>query len=141
MTMIIDLHSEFGRRAERRLHEERIAWLITVDPQGCPQPTPVWFYWDGEKAVIYSRPGKAKLRNLANNPNTALHLDGDGLGGDIIVLTGKAVVDSSLPAANKHAAYCEKYTPGFARIEMTAAQFAATYSVGIYFTPENIRGH
>lgn len=45
-----DTTSEAGGHAERRLREERIAWLTTVRADGQPQSVPVWFLWDGEGA-------------------------------------------------------------------------------------------
>ena len=138
---MIDTTTEFGQRVARRLAEERIAWLTTIDSRGVPQPRPIWFLWDGETFLIYSRPATAKLRHIAERPQVALNLDGDGRGGDIIVFTGRAEVDPATPPADQHPAYAAKYEPGFARIGMTPAQFAASYSVAIRITPHKLRGH
>lgn len=138
---MIDTNTEFGQRVARRLAEERIAWLTTIDSKGVPQPRPIWFLWDGETFMIYSRPGTAKLRHIAERPQVALNLDGDGLGGDIVVFTGAAIIDQSAPPADQVPAYVAKYRPGFARIGMTAAEFAASYSVAVRVTPLNLRGH
>jgi PPOX class probable F420-dependent enzyme len=86
----IDTSTPFGARAERRLREEVIAWLVTVSPTGTPRPVPVWFLWQGESFLVYSRPDTAKLRNIERNTRVALHLDGNGRGGDIVVVTGDA---------------------------------------------------
>lgn len=139
--MYIEQDTPFGLRVVRRLAEERIGWLTTVDSQGTPQPRPVWFYWDGESFLIYSRPDTAKLRHMAANPQVAFHLDGDGLGGDIVVFTGRSEVAADAPTADQHSAYVEKYTSGFQRINMTAAQFADTYHVAIRVFPLHLRGH
>lgn len=138
---MIDPNTSFGARVVRRLSEERIIWLATVDQNQMPQPSPVWFYWDGESFLIYSRPDQPKLRNITRNPNVALHFDGDGRGGDIIIFTGEARIDESAPPANKVAEYAAKYREGFTRINMTAESFAATYSVAIRVKPLKLRGH
>lgn len=138
---MIDTNTEFGQRVARRLAEERIAWLTTIDSSGAPQPRPVWFLWDGATFLIYSRPGTAKLRHVAERSQVALHLDGDGLGGDIVVFTGQAEIDPAAPPADQVPAYAAKYRPGFARIGMTAAEFAASYSVALRVTPLKLRGH
>ncbi|HSN78686.1 MAG TPA: TIGR03667 family PPOX class F420-dependent oxidoreductase [Anaerolineae bacterium] len=138
---MIDTTTKFGQRVARRLAEERIAWLTTVDSSGVPQPRPIWFLWDGATFLLYSRPGTAKLRHIVERPQVALHLDGDGLGGDIVVFTGQATVDPAAPPADQLAAYAAKYQPGFARIGMTAAEFAASYSVAVRVTPLKLRGH
>lgn len=138
---MIDTTTEFGQRVTRRLAEERIAWLTTVDSQGIPQPRPVWFLWDGATVLIYSQPGTQKLKHITARPEVSLHLDGDGRGGDIVVFTGRAEIDPAAPPADQVPAYVAKYEAGFARIGMTASQFAASYSVALRVTPLKLRGH
>lgn len=138
---MIDLSTSFGARVSRRLADEQIIWLTTVDPQQAPQPAPVWFWWDGGRFLIYSQPRTAKLRNIRHNPQVALHFDGDGAGGDIVVFTATAQIDPAAPPADQVADYVAKYSAGFTRIGMTAASFAQSYSVALWMTPEQLRGH
>ena len=138
---MIDPTTEFGQRVARRLKEERIIWLTTVDQNDVPQPRPVWFWWDGETFLIYSMPGTHKLEHIARNPKVALNLDGDGLGGDIVVFTGEARLAEETPPANEVADYADKYQEGFTRINMTPEAFARTYSVALRVTPTSLRGH
>ncbi len=138
---LIDASSEFGRRAERRLREEKLAWLTTVDSAGTPQPIPVWFLWDGADSVlVYSRPATAKLRAIEHNPRVSLNLDGNGRGGDIVVALGEATVSDD-PAAHEVAAYVEKYAPLIERNRWTPESFAADYSVPIRISVRRVRGH
>ena len=139
--MKIDTTTEFGQRVERRLRDETVGWLTTVGADGTPQPSPIWFLWDGETILIYSRPNTPKLRNIERNPRVALNLDGDGRGGDIVILTGEARVDRDAPGAADHTEYLEKYRQGIERIGMTPEQFAASYSVPIRLTLAKLRGH
>jgi len=138
---MLGLTTKFGRHVEKRLNEDRIIWLTTVDSHGTPQPKPVWFWWDGETFLIYSKPNTHKLRHIARNPKVALNLDGDGLGGDIVVITGEASLAPETPPANDVPVYVEKYRPGFARIRMSAEEFAEVYSVPLRVTPTSLRGH
>ncbi|MEZ4768981.1 MAG: TIGR03667 family PPOX class F420-dependent oxidoreductase [Caldilineales bacterium] len=138
---MIDLNTEYGQRVARRLAEERIGWLTTVDGSGTPQPRPVWFLWQEGSLLIYSRPGTRKLEHIARSPRVALNLDGDGLGGDIVVLTGTAAVDGGAPPADQVPAYVEKYSVAMQRIGMTAEQFARVYSVAVRVTVDRLRGH
>ena len=138
---MIDLTTEFGQRVKQRLEEEQIIWLTSVSSDGTPQPRPVWYLWDGATILIYSRPNTAKLRHIAANPHVALHFDGDGEGGDIIVLTGEAIITAGAPPADQNEAYLEKYDLGLKRINQTAAQFAKNYSVAIRVRPLRLRGH
>jgi len=139
--MQIDTGSEFGARVARRLNEETIGWLTTVGPDGTPQPSPVWFLWDGETVLIYSQPNTPKLRHIAANPRVSLNLDGNGRGGDIVILTGEARVDEAAPSSAVLPAYQAKYATGIRQLGMTAEGFAQAYSVPIRFTPSKLRGH
>jgi PPOX class probable F420-dependent enzyme len=137
----IDSKTEFGQRVSRRLEEEQIIWLTSVGTDGTPQPRPVWFIWDGETILIYSRPNTAKLRHIASNSRVALHFDGNRSGGDIVVFTGEAIITAGASPPDQNEPYLEKYAEGIKRINHTAATFARTYSVAIRITPNQLRGH
>ena len=139
--MLLDTNTEFGARVERRLQSDVLIWLTTVRPNGLPEPSPVWFLWDGQQFLIYSRPNTQKLRNIARNPRVALNFDGDARGGDIVIVTGEARVAEDAPPADQVPEYVARYNWGFQRIRMTAEQFARTYSVPILVRPTKLRGH
>lgn len=139
--MQIDTTTPFGARVIRRLREDRLIWLTTVRPNGLPEPSPVWFLWEDETVLIYSQPNTQKLRDIAANPRVALHFDGDGQGGDIVILTGQAEIVSDAPSADRVAAYVAKYEWGFERLKLTAEAFAGAYSVAIRVRPTKLRGH
>lgn len=138
--MRIDTTTDFGKRVERRLREETIIWLTTVRRDGTPQPIPVWFLWDGESVLMYSQPNQQKERNIDHSPKVSLHFDGDGRGGDIVVLTGEARIVPDAPPATDVPAFVEKYAEPIKRIGMDAASFVAAYSVAIRITPTDVRG-
>ena len=140
MPFAIDTDSPFGQRAQRRLREDRIGWLTTTSRDGTPQPVPVWFLWDRpESFLLYSKPGTAKLRNIAERPRVSLHLDSDGQGGDIVVVLGSAAVTDD-PPAHLVADYVEKYAGLIARNSWTPESFAADYSVALRIEPTRLRG-
>lgn len=139
--MVVDTSSPSGKHVERRLRDELIIWLTTVRLNRVPEPSPVWFLWDGQTVLVYSQPGKLKLTNIQRNPNVALHFDGDGHGGDIVILTGNAVIDHDTPPASDVPAYVEKYRARIAEIGMTPETFAGEYSVPIRITPTKLRSY
>ena len=140
MPFTIDTATPFGERAQRRLRDERLAWLITTSADGTPQPIPVWFLWDGGSSfLIYSKPDTAKLRNIAERPRVALHLDGDGEGGDIVIVVGDAAVTDD-PPSDTIPEYTEKYGALIARNGWTPASFAADYSVPLRVEATALRG-
>jgi PPOX class probable F420-dependent enzyme len=139
--MQIDTSTDFGKRVERRLREEAVIWLTTVRRDGTPQPTPVWFLWDGgESILIYSRPSQQKERNIANNPRVSLNFNSNDGGGDIVVLTGTAAIVTDAPPARENATYVQKYDAAITRIGMNRDSFADAYSQAIHVTLTAIRG-
>ncbi len=138
--MLIDTSTPFGERVQRRLRDERIGWLTTVGSDGTPQPSPIWFLWDGETFLIYSKPKAPKLQNIARHPRVALSLNSDNDGGDIVILTGDAQIVTDTPAADQVGPYLEKYRAGIAGIGLTPASFGETYSSAIRVTPTSLRG-
>jgi PPOX class probable F420-dependent enzyme len=138
--MQIDTSIEFGSRVARRLSDERIIWLTTVRADGTPEPSPVWFLWDGSTFLIYSQPDKPKLRNIGRDPKVALNFNSDEEGGDVVVFTGEAKIDRSVPPANQVPDYVAKYRDGIRDIGMTPVTFAQSYSVPVRVTPTKLRG-
>ncbi len=97
--------------------------------------------WDDETFLIYSQPDTYKLHHIARNPKVALNLDSDGRGGDIVVFTGEASIDSNALPANEIVDYADKYQEGIAGIGMTPEQFAKSFSVALRVKPISLRGH
>jgi PPOX class probable F420-dependent enzyme len=140
MPFTIDSPTPFGERAQRRLRDEKVAWLTTTSGDGTPQPVPVWFLWDGgDSFLIYSRPATAKLGNIEQRPRVSLHLDGNGQGGDIVVVLGDGALSDD-PPAHAMPAYVAKYAAFIARNSWTPESFAADYSVPLRITASKLRG-
>jgi PPOX class probable F420-dependent enzyme len=137
--MHIDTTTPFGQRVAQRLREEIVIWLVTTRPDGTPEPSPVWFYWDGETFLIYSLRDTPRQRNLLRNPRVALHFDSTR-GGNVVVFTGEASIDESAAPAHAHAGYTEKYRADFVRIGTTPDRFSLRYSLPIRVRPTKLRG-
>lgn len=138
---MVDFASRFGRHVNRRLRQEKVIWLTTVDDeQGGPQPRPVWFHWDGVTILIFSQKGKAKLRHIAHNPRVSLNFNTDEDGGDVAVILGEARILDISPDENRTKSYLRKYREGINSIDMTVPEFTESYSVPILVTPQHIRG-
>lgn len=137
---MIDFTSDFGRRVAQRLQDEEIIWLTTISNQGIPQPNPVWFYWDGESMLIYSKFDAFRNRHIERRPNVALHFNSGPRGNDIVVFAGQATIDQNAPPANEIQPFVEKYREGLVRIQMSAERFAEVYSVAINIVPTKLRG-
>lgn len=136
---MIDDSSETGARAARRLDAERIIWLTTVRADGTPQSSPVWFLWDGTEFLIYSQPGRQKLRNIEGNGRAAVNLNSNHGGGDIVTMSGTARIDPAAPKAKDHPEYSTKYAPALAESRWDPGKFSADYSVAVRVRPESAR--
>ena len=137
---MLDESTPFGARAAPRLRESIIGRLTTVTPDGAPQPIPVWFLWDGERSLLlYSRPDKRKLANLAANPRVSLNLDSDGIDADIVICWGEAHLSDD-PPANEVPAYAEKYAGPIDMLGWTPESFAADFSVPFRIDITRIHG-
>lgn len=137
----LDPANAFQARVADRLKKEIVGWLTTVGADGVPQPSLIWFLWDGgDKIHIYSQDNQ-KVRNINRNAGVSFNFDGDGKGGNMIVLTGTAVIDSSSLSAAENAPYVEKYASGIKSLGTDPAEFAVEYRKPIVMTIAKLRGH
>ena len=132
---MLDTTTEAGGHAERRLREEQSIWMTTVRSDGQPQSVPVWFLWDGEKFLVYSQPGRQKLRNTERNPRVCLNLNSNAQGGDVVRVEGTAQIVEDAPPATEVPEYVEKYRNAIARIGFDLEGFARAFSVALRVTP------
>jgi PPOX class probable F420-dependent enzyme len=137
---VLDESTDFGKHAGRRLRQEIIGWLTTVTAEGAPRPIPVWFLWDGDRSILlYSRPDKRKLANIAANPNVSLNLDSDRVDADIVICWGEIRVTDD-PPSNEVPDYVEKYRERIAALGWTPESFAADFSVPLRIEVSRIHG-
>jgi PPOX class probable F420-dependent enzyme len=137
---MLDFHTQFGRHVNRRLRDEKIVWLTTVDSGNTPQPRPVWFQWDRETVLIFSQQNKAKLRHISNNPRVSLNFNTDQEGGDVAVLIGEAKIVEAPTDMSRVKTYLRKYREDIKHLGMSVEEFSHSYSVPILVTPQSIRG-
>ena len=137
--MVIDPGDPDHAAAEERLRSDLIAWLTTVRPDGQPQSSPVWFLWEHGTFLIYSRPGKPKLGNIAANPRVSVHLRGTDMGGEVATFDAAAEILQDGPPADQVPAYVEKYRGEMRENGWSPARFAELYSQPLRVTPTAAR--
>ncbi|MFM2105053.1 MAG: hypothetical protein RL338_85 [Chloroflexota bacterium] len=136
---MLDLTDDRGRRAAERLGHELIGWLTTVDADGRPQSSPIWFIWDGAELAIRSLERTPRVRNLRANPHVSFHLDSDGLGGEIVTAEGVARLDPAGLTAEETAAYRSKYDPRMREYGWAWDWFDREYPVVVRLRPTRFR--
>ena len=129
----------FSDKIRRRLEDEVVIWMTTVDADGKPQTSVVWYWWDGSEFLIYSLDPTARLRNLATNPQVSLNLDGNGRGGDVVTIEAIATVDPEAPSAADMDDYVRKYRHRMDRGWGGPQGFADKYPTAIRVRPTRVR--
>ena len=138
---MIDLSTSFGQAVQQHLDSQYVIWLTTVDANLMPQPRPVWFIWEKDSFLIFSKPDAHKVSHLVRNPNVALHFNTDETGDrHVIIFTGEASLDADCPPAHEVPAYLKKYESGIIALDMTPENFSQEYSRAIRIKPTNLRG-
>ena len=124
-------------KAAALLEDAVVAWLTTVDHEGRPQASPVWFVMEGTEFLVYSLANTARIRNIRANPLVSVNLDSNE-GADVVIAEGIArIVDG--PSSAEHPAYQEKYLRRIERMGHTAGTFAAAYPTPIRIEPTRWR--
>lgn len=121
-----------------RLRNERAGWLTTVAPDGTPQSSPVWFIFVGDGMYLYSR-RSPRVRNIRQNPRVSFNLDGNRLGGEVLVLEGTAVIDEQAPSVDENQEYLAKYGEVMAERGWDAEWFAERYPIYMRIEPTRYR--
>lgn len=130
----------FGNRVRRRLADEIVIWFTSVGRDGTPQPNPVWFLWEEPTFLVYNRPQAHRLMHIRRRPQVALHFDGNGRGGDIVVFTGKAEILDGYPLAHENTAYLAKYRQHMLRVSGSLEGFGTDYPVAVRVQVTRVRG-
>lgn len=137
---MIELTGEYGERVRRRLLDEQVIWLTTTGPDYTPQPRPVWFYWNGQQFLHYSRPSAHKLNHIEQYPNVALHFNSDSRGHNVAVFLGQARVDREGARALHSSKFIDKYRTRIEEQGATPESFSQDFSVSIHVEPFTLRG-
>ncbi len=139
MASILDLTQERHAHIDQRLRNDFVIWLNSVRPDNRPHAVVVWFLWDGETILIFSRPKNQKVVNIRHNSNVLLGLDNTNNGNDPVTIEGTAQL---LPQGDISAtlqAYVQKYGDSIKNdLGSTPEQMAAQFSQGIRITPTRV---
>lgn len=138
---VFDPAVEVHARALARLESEQIAWIGTTGRDGYPHAVPVWFLWRDGRAIVFSEPRTAKVRNLRADPRVMLHLEAGDDHEQLTVLRGTAELATEPTAEWLDAVgeeYERKYRGGLAGLSLTLPEMAVRYSTVIEITPRQL---
>src|SRR3954453_5137570 len=71
--------AEIHPEAKKLLESDRLAHMVTLNPDGSPQVSCVWVGLDGDEIVSGHLPRNQKVRNVERDPRVAISIEGSGL--------------------------------------------------------------
>jgi PPOX class probable F420-dependent enzyme len=124
--------------ARRRIADDHVVWLTTVSDSGAPAPNPVWCALDGEDIVAFTTSDAVRVHNITQRPQVSLNFNSDQLGGDLVIISGRATVRPGRPSALE--SYRSKYEAAMRDLhQMTLEQFDAMFDREIRIRPLKVR--
>lgn len=120
------------------ISEPRYAVLATINEDGTPQQTVLWFELQGDRIMMNTRVGRLKERNLKRDPRISLCIENDYR---YITIQGRAELDydHDRSQADIHA-LAVRYEDEEAAERMTRNTFGKQSRVTIYMSIENVIG-
>lgn len=134
-----DASAQAGARALERLETELIGWMTTVNPDGQPQSSPIWFLWSDGELLLYSWKRAPRNDNVAERPLVSFNLATSPNGEDVVTAEGIARIVSDEPRASANPAYLAKYQGMLDEYGWTAAYFDGEYPVALRISPTRWR--
>src|SRR6476620_5714161 len=65
--------------ARELLESDRLAHMVTLNPDGSPQVSCVWVGLDGDEIVSGHLPRNQKVKNVERDPRVAISIEGEGM--------------------------------------------------------------
>lgn len=124
--------------ARRFLEEKRIGVLATINPDGTPQQSPIWYELQGNEIMMNTRRGRRKDRNLRRDPRCSLCVEGEY---DWVTIRGTArlIEDPATAQADIRHLAVVNYGPEEAERSMER-QFCREPRVTIRLSIEHVTG-
>ena len=112
--------------------------LSTVNPDGSPQATPIWYRYDGEHFNVTAFENRVKVRNVRSDPRVSLVVVDTANNGPLLIVNGKAeIVEEGAPEETlRHAIRYDGEEKGRA----SAANLRGQPRVIIRINPERVIG-
>jgi PPOX class probable F420-dependent enzyme len=127
--------------AEAALREDPVVWLSSVQPDGRPHLVPVWFHWDGERIVAFSKPHARKIDNLRDKPQVMLAVGTPGPDFEVELIEATAELPETPAADVMPADFGAKYRELLRRAGLSVQRFAEVYSQPIVLHPTRFLGY
>ena len=134
-----DPSTEDGARALASLASDTVGWFTTVNPDGQPQSSPVWFLWRDHEILVYSHKRAVRNGNIVDRPLVSFNLNTDETGDELVTIEGVARFDPGAPPASANPAYVAKYLAKVEGYGWTMDWFDENYPVVVRIAPTRWR--
>ena len=134
-----DASTDEGARALGRLGVDTIGWLTSVNPDGQPQSSPVWYLWADDEILVYSHKRAPRNENIRERPLVSFSLNTDASGDEVVTMEGIARVDPDGPGASANPAFLAKYRPNIEGYGWTIEFYEENYPIVVRITPTRWR--
>ena len=135
------MHAPAHATAETALFDDPVVWLSSVQRDGRPHLVPVWFIWDGEQIVAFSKPHARKVDNLRDQPHVMLAVGTPGPDFEVELIEATAELPDRPAAEVMPEGFGAKYRELLRRAGLTAQRFAEVYSQPIVLRPTRFVGY
>ena len=136
-----DRSTECRPHAEAALRRDPVVWLSSVRPDGRPHVVPVWFHWDGEQIVAFSKPNARKVGNLRDQPSVMLAVGTPGPDFRVELIEATAELPETPATQVMPMGFAAKYRDLLRRAGLTVQRYAEVYSQPIVLKPTRFLGY
>jgi PPOX class probable F420-dependent enzyme len=126
---------------EAALRHDPVVWLSSVQGDGRPHLVPVWFHWDGDRIVAFSKPHARKVDNLRDQPSVMLAVGTPGPEFDVELIEATAELPDQPADQIMPDGFGAKYRELLHRAGLTVQRFAEIYSQPIVLRPTRFLGY
>jgi len=128
-------------QVEAALRDDPVVWLSSVQADGRPHLVPVWFHWDGERIVAFSKPHARKVDNLRGQPQVMLAVGTPGPDFEVELIEATAELPDASAESIIPAGFGAKYRELLHRAGLTVQRYAQVYSQPIVLRPTRFLGY
>ncbi len=126
---------------EAALRDDPVVWLSSVQSDGRPHLVPVWFLWDGDRILAFSKPHARKVDNLRDQPSVMLAVGTPGPEFDVELIEATAELPDEPATSVIPEGFGAKYRELLHRAGLTVQRFAEVYSQPIVLRPTRFLGY